>query len=131
MIATDGGGRDLATGVGDQLRTGSGQLTNVGAHGIEHRGHGLVPDLDLETAEFTADEVHPLTELGDLGARVDLGTECLQLIGQRLGPTAARVHDDQHGARLEVCRRVSDQSHRILACLSSCLEHHDAFIGEQ
>ncbi len=57
--------------------------------------------------------------------------ERLQLVGQRLGPPAARVHHDQHRARRQVGGGDGDHRHGVLARLRGRLEHDDALVGEQ
>ena len=108
----------------------SGQFANVGADRVEHRGDGVVADLDLQRAELLADEVGPLAGLGDARARMHLRTELFQLIGQRLGAPTAGVHDDQHGARRQVGGGGRNQIDRILARFARGLQHHHALVGE-
>lgn len=66
---------DLAARVGHQLRTGRGELPDVGADRVKQCGHGVIVDLDPQSAEFGADEGRPLCCLGDLGALVGLRSQ--------------------------------------------------------
>ena len=62
---------------------------------------------------------------------MNLGAKLLQLIGQRLGASAAGVHDDQHGARRQVGGGGGDQRDGVLACLRGGFQHHHPLVGEQ
>ena len=94
-------------------------------------GDGVVVDLDLQCAELLAHEVESLAGLGDPRALMHLGAQLLQLIGQRLGPPTAGVHDHQLGARGQVGGGFGDQLGGFLACLGGGFQHDDALVGEQ
>ena len=131
MIAPHRGGIDVTGGVGDQLRTRGGELAQVGADGVQHGRHRLFVDLDPQRAKFLANEVGAFAGLGDARAGMHLGTKRLQLVSQRFGSAAARVHHYQDRARRDVGGSRSDQRGGVLTRFRGGFQHDDPLVGEQ